>query len=85
MKLHPFYWDPDYISLINFYCVVADYALSYLTQRNVRTYRETTMTQYYSVKDTAKLVRQALKEAFPGVKFGVRCSSYAGGASIGVT
>lgn len=42
-------------------------------------------TQYYSVAETAKLVRKALKEAFPDVKFSVRSSSYAGGASIGVS
>lgn len=42
------------------------------------------MSKYISVADTAKLVRQALKEAFPGVKFGVRSKSYSGGASINV-
>lgn len=40
--------------------------------------------EYISCADTAKLVRQALKEAFPGVKFSVRSSTYAGGASINV-
>lgn len=40
--------------------------------------------KYVSVADTAKLVRQALKESFPGIKFSVRSSSYAGGASIRV-
>lgn len=43
-----------------------------------------TESMYMSVTDTAKLVRQALKAAFPGVKFSVRSSSYAGGASIDV-
>jgi Large polyvalent protein associated domain 29 len=37
-----------------------------------------------SVTDTAALVRKALKEAFPGIKFGVRSSKYSGGATIGV-
>jgi len=34
--------------------------------------------------ETAKLVRRDLKAAFPGVKFSVRSSTYAGGASIHV-
>jgi hypothetical protein len=42
------------------------------------------MTTYISTTETAALVRKALKEAFPGVKFSVRSSSYAGGASISV-
>lgn len=42
------------------------------------------MTTYISVADTAKLVRKALKENFAGIKFSVRSSSYAGGASIRV-
>lgn len=42
------------------------------------------MKKYISCADTAKLVRQALKEAFPGVKFGVRSKTYSGGASITV-
>lgn len=41
--------------------------------------------KYLSCADTAKLVRKALKESFPGVKFGVRSSSYSGGASISVS
>lgn len=40
--------------------------------------------EYLGVADTAKLIRQALKEAFPGIKFSVRSSSYAGGASINI-
>lgn len=40
--------------------------------------------KYISVTDTAKMVRQALKEAFPGIKFSVKSSSYSGGASINV-
>lgn len=39
-------------------------------------------TKYISVADTAKIVREALKQAFPGVKFTVRSKSYSGGASI---
>lgn len=42
------------------------------------------MTKYVSCVDTAKLVRKALKEAFPDIKFRVKCSSYSGGASINV-
>ncbi len=45
----------------------------------------TTSTRYLSVTETAKLVRAALKKAFPGVKFSVRSESYAGGASINVS
>lgn len=41
-------------------------------------------TKYLSCAETAKLVRTALKEAFPGVKFSVKSSTYAGGASINV-
>jgi hypothetical protein len=40
--------------------------------------------EYLSCADTAKLVRQALKESFPSVKFSVRSDSYSGGASIDV-
>lgn len=42
------------------------------------------MAQYLSCAETAKLVRAALKESFPGVKFSVRSSVYAGGASINI-
>lgn len=42
------------------------------------------MAQYLSCAETAKLVRAALKESFPGVKFSVRSSVYSGGASINV-
>lgn len=42
------------------------------------------MTKYLSCADTAKLVRQALKEAFPTIKFGVTSKTYAGGASISI-
>jgi hypothetical protein len=44
-----------------------------------------TVTQTrYSTTDTAKLIRKALKDAFPGQKFSVRSNSYAGGSSIDV-
>ncbi len=43
-----------------------------------------TATDYVSAAETAKLVRQVLKAAFPGIKFSVRTDSYAGGASIDV-
>lgn len=39
---------------------------------------------YLRCADTAKLIRKALKEAFPGIKFSVRSDTYAGGASIRV-
>jgi hypothetical protein len=42
------------------------------------------MAQYLSCAETAKLVRAALKESFPGVKFSVKSSVYAGGASINI-
>jgi Large polyvalent protein associated domain 29 len=41
-------------------------------------------TKYLSCADTAKLLREALKESFPGVKFGVKSKTYSGGASITV-
>lgn len=40
--------------------------------------------QYLSCAETAKLVRAALKESFPGVKFSVKSSVYSGGASIAI-
>lgn len=39
---------------------------------------------YISATDTAKLIRKALKESFPGQVFSVRTDSYSGGASIRV-
>jgi Large polyvalent protein associated domain 29 len=39
---------------------------------------------YLSCAETAKLIRVALKKAFPGVKFSVRSSVYSMGASITV-
>lgn len=43
------------------------------------------MSNYLSVAETAKLVRKQLAKNFPNVKFSVRSSSYAGGASINVS
>jgi hypothetical protein len=40
--------------------------------------------RYLSCAETAKLVRKALRAEFPGVKFSVRSSTYAGGTSIDV-
>ncbi len=42
-------------------------------------------TRTISTTETAKLIRKTLKDAFPGVKFSVRSSSYAGGSSIRVS
>lgn len=42
-------------------------------------------TQYLTCAETAALVRQALKEAFAGVKFSVKSKTYSGGASITVS
>lgn len=42
------------------------------------------MTTYLSTAETAKMVRTALKESFPGIKFSVKSSTYAGGSSISV-
>lgn len=41
-------------------------------------------TQYLSCAETAKLVRAALRESFPGIKFSVTSSVYSGGASINI-
>ena len=38
--------------------------------------------RYIDVVEVAKLVRQSLKEHFPDVRFSVRSSRYAGGASV---
>ncbi len=43
-----------------------------------------TDSEYLSCAATAKLVRVALKKAFPGIKFSVRSEIYAGGASMRV-
>lgn len=41
--------------------------------------------KYFSTRDTAKIIRKALKESFPDVKFSVRSSVYSGGSSIDVS
>ena len=41
--------------------------------------------KYLSCAETAKYVRIALKNYFPGVKFSVRSNIYSGGASIDVS
>lgn len=41
-----------------------------------------TNTEYLSTADVAKIIRNDLKQAFPGHKFSVRSSNYAGGSSI---
>lgn len=43
------------------------------------------MTRYISTTDTAKLIRQALAAAFPGMKFSVKSKSYSGGSSISIS
>ena len=40
--------------------------------------------EYISCADTAKLIRVALKKAFPGIKFSVVSDVYSGGASIDI-
>lgn len=40
--------------------------------------------KYIPVTDVAKMIRRALKESFPDIKFSVRTSKYAGGSSIRV-
>ena len=44
----------------------------------------TASTEYLTCAETARLIRAALKQAHPGVKFSVRSKTYAGGASIDV-
>ncbi|ALR06272.1 hypothetical protein XFHB_04800 [Xylella fastidiosa] len=39
-------------------------------------------TKYFTCAETAKLVRKALKESFPDIKFSVKSSNYSGEASI---
>lgn len=43
------------------------------------------MTRYISTKETAVLVRQALKASFPGTKFSVRMGTGTGSAWLSVT
>lgn len=44
-----------------------------------------TERKYIDVTGTAKLIRKALKESFPAVKFSVRSERYAGGSSINIS
>ena len=41
-------------------------------------------TRYISTTETAKIIRQELAKAFPGIKFSVKSKSYSGGSSIDV-
>lgn len=50
-----------------------------MTERN-----HVTSPRYIDTADQAKMIRRSLREAFPGVKFSVRTSRYAGGSSIDV-
>ena len=43
-----------------------------------------TKTEYLTCAQTAAMVRNNLKQRFPGVKFGVRSKTYSGGSSITV-
>ncbi len=43
------------------------------------------MSECISVTETARLIRAQLKKQFPDVKFSVRSSKYAGGASIDIS
>ncbi len=43
------------------------------------------MATYWTVAETAKLIRKALKETFPGQKFSVTTDTYSMGASINVS
>ena len=42
-------------------------------------------TVYVNLNDTAKIIRNELKSAYPGIKFSVRGKSYSGGSSIRVS
>ena len=41
-------------------------------------------TRYISTTETAKIIRQELAKAFPGIKFSVKSKSYSGGSSVSV-
>jgi len=45
----------------------------------------TDRAEYLPIRETSKLVRAALKKAFPGVKFSVRSESYSMGQSVRVS
>jgi len=38
--------------------------------------------KYFTTAETAKLIREALKESFSGIKFSVKSKNYSGGSSI---
>lgn len=42
------------------------------------------MTKYFTCAETAKIVRKALKESFPDMKFSVVSKTYSGGASMSI-
>ena len=44
----------------------------------------TATIEHVSAVDTAKMIRKALRAAFPATKFSVRTSTYAGGASVSI-
>lgn len=50
-----------------------------LDKRTVKRRKQKMSNKYISCKDTAVMMRKALKEAFPGVKFSVRSDVYSGG------
>jgi hypothetical protein len=54
------------------------------TMNTLDTPIQTPSAEYIGVADTAKLIRAALKKAFPGQKFSVRAKSYSMGCSIQV-
>jgi hypothetical protein len=55
-----------------------------MTTLNALVSNVTKPRRYISTNDTAKLIRQALKEAFPEIKFSVTSKKYSGGSSINV-
>lgn len=52
---------------------------------HLKTEDKTMSKKYLSCAETAAMLRKALKEAFPGVKFSVKSKTYSGGASISVS
>jgi hypothetical protein len=68
-------------SLLTWFAVAANVHLP--TTEIDMTANENT-ARYIDTAETAKMIRAALKRAFPGVKFGVRSHRYAGGSSINI-
>ena len=64
-----------------------DKHLNYIVMRNEnkKTKEQKMEKTYLTLKETAKLLRAALKKNFPGVKFSVRSESFAGGSAIRVS